>query len=98
MNLVAGEDGGKLQRSLSSSLLVPIDLEGKEQLLPASVVIKYMSDSNDRVREKAFNAINKAYEPIALALSNIKRQGHMMAKTRAYGSGYHKQGNLDKVT
>ena len=90
MNLVAGESWGKLQKSLSSSLLVPMELDGKEQVLPVNLVNKYMSDSDEKVREKAFKAINKAYEtidkPIALALSNIKRQGNMMAKARAYDS------------
>lgn len=102
MNLVAGESWGKLQKSLSSSLLVFIDLEGKEQLLPVNVVIKYMSDSNDKVRETAFNAINKAYEtidkPIALALSNIKRQGNMLANARAYDSVLDETLNISRMS
>ncbi len=72
MNLVAGESWGKLQKSLTSSIVVSIDIDGKDEKMPLSVAGKYLSHGDMAVREKAFHAINKAYETVdksvALAL------------------------------
>jgi len=90
MNLVAGESWGKLQKALTSSLLVNINVDGEDKSIPLSVAGKYLSDNDMKVRQEAFHAINKAYETIdksvALSLSNIKRQGNMMAKARNFDS------------
>lgn len=90
MNLVAGESWGKLQKSLTSSLVVTLTLDGKEESIPLSVAGKYLSHEDMSVRAEAFNAINAAYETIdksvGLSLSNIKRQGNMMASARHFDS------------
>lgn len=90
MNLVAGESWGKLQKSLTSSVMVTINIDGEDKEMPLSVAGKYISDPEMKIREKAFIAINKSYETIdksvALALSNIKRQGNMMADARNFES------------
>lgn len=90
MNLVAGESWGKLQKSLTSSVIVSLDINGKEENLPLSVAGKYLSDGNMAIREEAFHSINKSYETVdksvVLALSNIKRQGNMMAEARNFES------------
>ncbi|MCH4891136.1 M3 family oligoendopeptidase [Acidaminobacter sp. JC074] len=90
MNLVAGESWGKLQKTLTSSLTVSINIDGEDQVMPLTVASKYLSHADMSVREKAFKAIQEAFETIdksvALSLSNIKRQGNMMAKARDFAS------------
>lgn len=90
MNLVAGESWGKLQKSLTSSVTVSMTIDGKEEQLPLSVAGKYLSHGDMTIRERAFHSINRAYETVdksvALALSNIKRQGNMMAEARNFDS------------
>lgn len=90
MNLVAGESWGKLQKSLSSSLKVELKENDEIITLPITVATGYLSHKDKKVREESFYSIQEAYEtiekPIAAAMSNIKRQGNMMADKRAYDS------------
>lgn len=95
----------KLQGTLTSTLLVDIDLDGEEKQLPLSFVRNMSSDKDPNVRKKAYEAELKSYEKIetssAACLNGIKGEVITVAKMRGYESPLEetlKNSRMDKET
>lgn len=75
---------------LISTHKVDIELDGKEQSLPLTVVLNMYSDKNSEIRKKAYEAEIKSYEKIeegiAAALNGIKGEVLTTSELRGYKS------------
>ncbi len=84
----------KLQELISSTLLVDIELDGKEKHLPLSVVRNMAYDADGEVRKKAYEAELKSYKKIvessAASLNGIKGEVITLSKKRGYKSPLEK--------
>ena len=95
----------KLQELLTSTLLVDIQLNGKEQQLPLSVIRNMAYDKDAELRRSAYEAELKAYRKIeessAACLNGIKGEVITITKARGYDSPLHKtlhDSRMDKET
>lgn len=84
----------KLQEQLTSTLLVDITVDGKDQQLPLSVVRNMAYESDPEIRKTAYEAELKAYKKIedssAAALNGIKGEVITLAKAKGYESPLNK--------
>ena len=75
---------------LISTHKVDIELDGKEQSLPLTVVLNMYSDKNSEIRKKVYEAEIKSYEKIeegiAAALNGIKGEVLTTSELRGYKS------------
>ncbi|MCG8542492.1 MAG: M3 family oligoendopeptidase [Clostridia bacterium] len=80
----------KLQGTLTSTLMVSMNVEGKEKELPLSLVRNMLYDKDPKVRKSAYEAELKSYEKIeaasAACLNGIKGEVITVAKIRGYES------------
>lgn len=80
----------KLQDLATSNLLVDINIKGKKEKLPLTVIRNMAYDDNQDVRKSAYEAELKAYEKIedvsAACLNGIKGEVITVAKLRGYES------------
>jgi len=80
----------KLRDLLTSNLTVDIELDGKVEKLPLTVIRNMAYDKEEVVRKKAYEAELKAYEKIedsvAACLNGIKGEVITVAKMRGYKS------------
>ena len=95
----------KLQGTLTSKLLVDIEIDGEVKKLPLTVVRNMAYDKNPEVRKKAYEAELKAYEKInesiAAALNGIKGEVITECELRGYESPLQKTlitSRMDKET
>lgn len=95
----------KLQNMISSTLLVDINIDGKEKQLPLPVVRNLAHDSDPEVREKAYFAELEAYKKIeessAAALNGIKGEVLTTSALRGYTSPLEEtlvKSRMDKET
>ena len=84
----------KLQQKLTSTLMVPINLDGEEKELPLPVVRNLAHHHSQEVRKKAHKAELNAYDRIekgvAASLNGIKGEVLTLAKRRGYQSPLEK--------
>lgn len=88
MSNTASKAWEKLQGTLTSTLLVDIEIDGEQKQLPLSFVRNMASDKDPKVRKKAYEAELKSYEKIeassAACLNGIKGEVITVAKMRGY--------------
>ncbi|MGH4138925.1 M3 family oligoendopeptidase [Clostridium sp.] len=83
----------KLQNILTSTLLIPININGKEEKLPLSTIRNMAFDKDSRKRKNAYESELKSYDAIAessaAALNGIKGEVITLCKARGYKSPLH---------
>ena len=94
-----------LQNKISSTLMVDIVLDGKEQTLPLPVVRNLAYNENAKIRQVAYFAELDAYKKIeessSAALNSIKGEVITLAEIRGYSSPLEEtliQSRMDKET
>ena len=94
-----------LQNKTSSTLMVDIVLDGKEQTLPLPVVRNLAYNENAKIRQVAYFAELEAYKKIeessSAALNSIKGEVITLAEIRGYSSPLEEtliQSRMDKET
>lgn len=94
-----------LQNKISSTLMVDIVLDGKEQRLPLPVVRNLAYDEDAKTRQVAYFAELEAYKKIeessSAALNSIKGEVITLAELRGYSSPLEEtliQSRMDKET
>ncbi|MFO7814720.1 MAG: M3 family oligoendopeptidase [Halanaerobiales bacterium] len=95
----------KLQEKLTSTLKVPIEIEGEEKELPLPIVRNMAHKKDPELRKKAYNAEMDSYEVIdegvAAALNGIKGEVLTITERRGYDSPLDqaiKESRLEKET
>jgi len=95
----------KLQNILTSTLSVPININGEDKTLPLSVVRSMAYDKDKTTRKNAYDAELKSYDVIAessaAALNGIKGEVITLCKSRGYESVLHnslENSRMDKET
>lgn len=88
MNLTGGAAWGKLHGTLSSQLMVPVDLGDAVQDLPMPVVRNLAYDPDRETRRRAYEAELSAWErvsvPLAAALNSIKGETNTLEARRGW--------------
>ncbi|MFA9397415.1 MAG: M3 family oligoendopeptidase [Clostridiaceae bacterium] len=79
-----------LQNLLTSTLLVDINIDGKDEKLPLPMVRNFANDKNKNLRKKAYEAELLAYEKVAksssFCLNNIKGEVILISDLKGYKS------------
>ncbi|MDT8716757.1 M3 family oligoendopeptidase [Clostridium sp. 19966] len=95
----------KLKDLLTSNLRVDIELKGKKEELPLTVVRNLAYDADVKVRKTAYEAELKSYskieDSVAACLNGIKGEVITVAKLRGYESPLHEtlaKSRMDKET
>src|SRR6056297_4043427 len=95
----------KLQEKLTSTLKVPIEIEGEKKELPLPVVRNMAYKKDPEIRRKAYQAELKTYqeidESVAAALNGIKGEVLTLTERRGYNSPLEealKESRLKKET
>ena len=95
----------KLQNTLTSTLLVDININGEDKKLPLSMVRNMAYDKNSNFRKNAYQAELKSYDSIAessaASLNGIKREVITLSEARGYESPLHntlENSRMDKET
>ncbi|MCJ7688004.1 MAG: M3 family metallopeptidase, partial [Clostridiaceae bacterium] len=80
----------KLQNTITSTLLVPININGEDKMLPLSVVRNMAYDKDSKIRKNAYESELKAYDTIAessaAALNGIKGEVITLSTLKGYES------------
>ena len=105
LNLSGGAPWAKLHTNITSQLSVPLEVDGKTQELPMSMVRNLAYEADREVRRKAYEAELKAWEkaavPLAGALNSIKGQVNTLSKRRGWESALDASlfdSNIDRET
>lgn len=95
----------KLQNTLTSTLLVPININGEDKMLPLSMVRNMAYDKDSKVRKNAYEAELKSYDAIAessaASLNGIKGEVITISTLKGYESPLHstlENSRMDKET
>jgi oligoendopeptidase F len=90
MDLTGGSAWSKLHDNMASQLLVPIEVDGRQEELPIAVVRNMAYDRDRDVRRRAYEAELVAWErisvPLAAALNSIKGQSNTLNDHRHWDS------------
>ena len=90
LNLSGGTAWEKLHGDVTSQLTVSLELAGKVQELPMSMVRNLASDPDREVRRRAYEAELEGWKrvalPLAAALNSIKGEVNVLTKRRGWGS------------
>jgi pepF/M3 family oligoendopeptidase len=90
LNESSGTAWAKLHGNLTSQLTVPIDLGGRMQELPMSVIRNLAFEADRDVRRRAYEAELEGWKraalPLATALNSIKGQVNLLAGRRGWQS------------
>lgn len=80
----------KMWEQLTSNLMVSININNKEEVLPLSVIRNYAYSDDACIRKKAYDSELKSYEKIdtvcSYALNNIKGEVINVSKLKGYSS------------
>lgn len=80
----------KMWEQLTSNLMVSININNKEEVLPLSVIRNYAYSDDECIRKKAYDSELKSYEKIdtacSYALNNIKGEVITVSKLKGYSS------------
>ena len=95
----------KLQNTLTSTLLVDININGEDKKLPLSMVRNMAYDKDNNLRKNAYESELKAYEKIAessaACINGIKGEVITLSTARGYESPLHntlENSRMDKET
>ena len=90
LNLSAGTAWEKLHSDVTSQLIVSLELSGKKQELPMSMVRNLASDPDREVRRSAYEAELEGWKqvalPLAAAMNSIKGEVNVLARRRGWSS------------
>jgi pepF/M3 family oligoendopeptidase len=90
LRVSAGTAWGKLHGNVTSQLSVPIELEGRAQELPMSVVRNLAYDADRETRRRAYEVELAGWKrvevPLAAALNSIKGEVDTLATRRGWDS------------
>ncbi|GHO88346.1 M3 family oligoendopeptidase [Dictyobacter formicarum] len=90
LNASAGRAWSKLHSNMTSQLAVNIELDGRQQQVPMSVVRNQASSAQRETRHRAYEAELAAWKetgvPLAAALNSIKGEVNALARRRRWGS------------
>jgi pepF/M3 family oligoendopeptidase len=90
LNESSGTAWAKLHGNITSQLTVPIELEGRTQELPMSVIRNLAFEADRDVRRRAYEAELEGWKrvalPLAAALNSIKGQVNLLARRRGWES------------
>ncbi len=90
LNVTGGSAWGRLHGNVSSQLVIPVELEGKTEELPMSVVRTLAFDPNRNVRRSAYEAELAGWQrvavPLAAALNSIKGEVNVLAARHGWES------------
>ena len=90
LELTAGSAWEKLYDNLTSQIMAPVELEGKLQELPMSMVRNLAYDAHPETRRTAYEAEIKSWEkaalPLAAALNSLKGEVNTLSRHRGYAS------------
>jgi pepF/M3 family oligoendopeptidase len=105
LNVTGGSAWGKLHSTLSSQIMVPIEVENEQREEPMTVIRNMAYDKNRDVRRRAYEAELAAWErtsvPIAAALNSIKGESNTVSEKRGWDSVLSAalfQNNIDRET
>jgi pepF/M3 family oligoendopeptidase len=105
LELSSGTGWKKLHSNITSQLVVPLEIKGKQQELPMSMVRNLAYDVDREVRRVGYEAElagwQKAAVPLAAALNGIKGQVSTLARRRGWDSPLDAslfQANIDRET
>ncbi len=103
--VTGGSAWGRLQSTLSSQIMVPIEVDGEGRTEPMSVVRNMAYEPDRTIRRRAFEAELAAWErasvPLAAALNSIKGESNTLAARRGWDSvleGALFHNNIDEKT
>jgi len=90
LNTTGGSAWGKLHGNLTSQLSVSLELEGRVQELPMSMVRNLAFDANREIRRRAYEAELEGWKqvalPLAAALNSIKGEVNVLSQHRKWTS------------
>jgi oligoendopeptidase F len=90
LSVTGGSAWGKLHSTLSSQIMVPIEIGGERREEPMTVVRNMAHDDDREVRRRAFEAELAAWErsavPMAAALNSIKGEANTVATRQGWDS------------
>lgn len=90
LNVTGGSAWGKLHSTLSSQIMVPIEIGGERREEPMTVIRNMAYDDDRELRRRAFEAELAAWEgsavPMAAALNSIKGEANTVAARRGWDS------------
>lgn len=105
MRLTGSTAWQKLHGNFTSQLIVKVEMDGKVQELPMSVVRNLASDPQREVRRRAYEAEIAAWRsaavPLAAALNSIKGATNLLSKRRQWDSPLEAalfENNIDRPT
>lgn len=105
LELSSGFSWRKLHSSITSQLIVPLEIRGEQQTLPMSMVRNLAYDHDREVRRVAYEAELAGWEraavPLAAAMNGIKGQVNTLARRRGWDSPLDAslfQANIDRAT
>ncbi|KAB3530441.1 M3 family oligoendopeptidase [Alkaliphilus serpentinus] len=96
-----GKAWSELQKLMTSTLMVDIEMDGEMKSLPLTVVRNMADEADGTLRKKAYEAELRAYEKIedvsAACLNGIKGETITVAKKRGYSSPLEETLNTYKM-
>jgi oligoendopeptidase F len=105
LNVTGGSAWGKLHSTLSSQIMVPIEVRGERREEPMTVVRNMAYDDDRAVRRRAYEAELGAWEraavPMAAALNSVKGESNTVSERRGWDSVLSAalfQNNIDHET
>jgi len=105
LEVTGGSAWGKLHGTVTSQLIVPIEIAGELQSLPMSVIRNLAHEPDRQLRRRAYEAELKGWEsvavPLAAALNSIKGESNTLAARRNWGEVVDIalfQNNIDRPT
>lgn len=105
LNVSGGSAWGKLHNSMTSQLMVPIELSGERKELPMSVIRTLAFEQDREVRRKGYEAEIETWKgvavPLAAALNSIKGEVNTLTKRRGWDSALDEaifDANIDRQT
>jgi oligoendopeptidase F len=83
----------KLQEVIKAQMTAPFEIDGKVETLPLAVLLTYLSEPDEQLRERAYKAIMQALagarEPLAACLNGVKGAANTTNKRRGREDALH---------
>ena len=95
----------KLQGTVTSQLKMPIERDGKTEMLPMTIIRNLATDPSEAIRRQAYQAELKGWEsvrePVAFALNAVKGSAVTLSHRRGYADVLHaslERNHIDRAT
>ena len=105
LSLSGGNAFGKLQGTVTSQLMVDFELDGEVKKLPMPALINLRSHPNEAVRQRAYEAENKAWEGVketlTACMNGVKGEALTLNKKRGREDAIHESidaARMDRAT